>query len=71
VPDGCAQRVVALAKAAGVALTPAGSTHPYRKDPDDRVIRIAPTFPVLKEVAPAAEGVAICVRLAAAERAQA
>jgi DNA-binding transcriptional MocR family regulator len=70
VPDGCAQRVVALAKAAGVALTPAGSTHPYRKDPDDRVIRIAPTFPELKEVVPAAEGVAVCVLLAAAERAQ-
>jgi DNA-binding transcriptional MocR family regulator len=71
VPDGCAQRVVALAKAAGVALTPAGSTHPYRKDPDDRVIRIAPTFPEPREVTPAAEGVATCVRLAAAERAQA
>ena len=68
VPEGTARQVVALAKAAGIALTPAGSTHPYGKDPDDRVIRIAPTFPELAEVVTAAEGVAVCVRLASAER---
>ena len=68
VPKGCAQRVVALAKEAGVALTPAGATHPYGKDPDDRTIRIAPTFPELAEVAQAAEGVALCVLLAIAEK---
>jgi DNA-binding transcriptional MocR family regulator len=67
VPKGCAQMVVALAKDAGVALTPAGSTHPYGKDPDDRTIRIAPTFPDLPEVATAVEGVAACVLLAAAK----
>ena len=50
-------------------LTPAGATHPYGKDPEDRTIRIAPTFPQLSEVALAAEGVAICVLLAAAEKA--
>jgi DNA-binding transcriptional MocR family regulator len=67
VGKGCARRVVSLAKEAGVVLTPAGATHPYGKDPDDRTIRIAPTFPDLAEVAQAAEGVAICVLLAAAE----
>jgi len=67
VPKGCAQRVVALAKEAGVALTPAGATHPLGKDPDDRTIRIAPTFPELAEVAQAAEGVALCVLLASEE----
>ncbi|HXP10143.1 MAG TPA: aminotransferase class I/II-fold pyridoxal phosphate-dependent enzyme [Acidobacteriaceae bacterium] len=67
VGKGCAKRVVSLAKEAGVVLTPAGATHPYGKDPDDRTIRIAPTFPDLAEVAQAAEGVAICVLLAAAE----
>jgi DNA-binding transcriptional MocR family regulator len=71
VPPGCAQRVVALAKAAGLELTPAGATHPYGKDPEDRTIRIAPTFPELAEVAQAAEGVALCVRLAAAEKSRA
>jgi DNA-binding transcriptional MocR family regulator len=68
VPAGCAKRVVALAKEAGVVLTPAGATHPYGKDPDDRFIRIAPTFPELEQVAHAAEGVAICVQLACAEK---
>jgi DNA-binding transcriptional MocR family regulator len=68
VPKGCAKRVVALAKEAGVALTPAGATHPLGEDPDDRTIRIAPTFPELPEVAMAAEGVALCVLLAAAEK---
>ncbi len=68
VPQGCARRVIALAKESGVELTPAGSTHPYGKDPDDRTIRIAPTFPGLPEVASAAEGVAACVLLAVAEQ---
>jgi DNA-binding transcriptional MocR family regulator len=68
VPNGCARRVITLAKEAGIELTPAGATHPLGKDPDDRVIRIAPTFPELKEVAEAAEGVAACVLLAAAEQ---
>ncbi len=67
VPEGCAKQVVKLAKEAGVELTPAGATHPYGKDPQDRTIRIAPSFPELAEVAPAAEGVAVCVLLAASE----
>ncbi|HVB35270.1 MAG TPA: aminotransferase class I/II-fold pyridoxal phosphate-dependent enzyme [Patescibacteria group bacterium] len=68
VPRSCARRVVALAKEAGLALTPAGATHPLAEDPDDRTIRIAPTFPELSEVALAAEGVALCVLLAIAEK---
>jgi len=68
VPTGCAKRVVALAKDAGVVLTPAGATHPYGKDPEDRTIRIAPSFPNLAEVQQAAKAVALCVQLAAAEK---
>ena len=68
VPRGCARRVVTLAKEAGIELTPAGATHPHGNDPDDRTIRIAPTFPELPEVAQAAEGVALCVLLATAEK---
>jgi DNA-binding transcriptional MocR family regulator len=59
--DGCAKEVVRLAKDAGVELTPAGSTWPYGRDPHDRNIRIAPTFPDLATVALAAEGVALSV----------
>ncbi|GAB3655631.1 aminotransferase class I/II-fold pyridoxal phosphate-dependent enzyme [Actinocorallia lasiicapitis] len=69
VPEGCAKRVVALAKEAGVALTPAGATHPYGDDPFDRTIRVAPTFPVLSELETAIEGLATCVRLAGFEKA--
>jgi DNA-binding transcriptional MocR family regulator len=67
VPPGRAKRVVDLAKQAGIALTPAGSTHPYLNDPDDRTIRIAPTFPELRDIAEAAEGLCVCVRMATIE----
>ena len=62
--DGCAAQVVALAKGAGVELTPAGATHPYGRDPHDRTIRIAPSFPEPAEVAQAAEGVVLSVLVA-------
>jgi DNA-binding transcriptional MocR family regulator len=68
VPDGTAAQIVRLAKEAGLALTPAGATHPYGEDPQDRTIRLAPTFPPLLEVEKAMAGVAVCVRLALAER---
>jgi DNA-binding transcriptional MocR family regulator len=68
VPDGTASEVVRLAKEAGIALTPAGSTHPYGKDPEDRIIRLAPTFPELAEVERAMTGVTTCVRLAIASK---
>jgi DNA-binding transcriptional MocR family regulator len=61
---------VQLAKEAGIALTPAGASFPHGKDPDDRNIRLAPTFPVLEEVTAAMEAVATCVLLAAAEALQ-
>ncbi len=67
VPDGCATRVVQLAKGAGIALTPAGASFPHGKDPRDRNIRLAPSFPELEEVRTAMAGVATCVALAAAE----
>ncbi len=63
-----ASRVVALAKGAGVALTPAGATFPYGQDPADRNIRIAPTFPSPDDVATATEALTLCVLLAATEQ---
>lgn len=67
VPEGCAKAVVAKAKEAGIALTPAGATHPHGNDPKDRTIRIAPTFPALEEVEEAIAGLATCIRLVATE----
>ena len=69
VVPGTATRVVALAKEAGIALTPAGSSFPHGDDPNDANIRIAPTMPPLDEVTTAMDGVATCVLLAAAEQA--
>ena len=65
VPDGCAAAVVRLAADAGIALTPAGATHPYGRDPRDRTIRLAPTFPSLTDLEQAMRGLVTCVRLAA------
>jgi DNA-binding transcriptional MocR family regulator len=67
VPDGCASRVVELAKGAGVALTPAGATHPHGVDPRDRTIRLAPTYPTVDQVEAATRAVATCVLLASVE----
>ncbi len=69
VPDGCAARTVGLAKEAGIALTPAGATFPYGKDPRDSNIRLAPTFPSLPDLEKATEGLTVCVKLAAVEKA--
>ena len=68
VVDGTAARVVELAKAAGIALTPAGAAYPYGQDRADHHIRIAPTFPTPEDVALAIDGLATCVLLAATEK---
>ena len=62
-----AERVVALAKEAGVALTPAGATYPHGRDPNNANIRISPTRPPLADVKKAMEVVAVCVELASEE----
>ena len=62
--NGCARRVVQLAAEAGVKLTPAGSTYPYQKDPCDRNIRIAPSFPAVADIRTATEVLAVSLELA-------
>ena len=66
--EGCASRVVELAAGAGIALTAAGAPFPYGKDPGDRVIRLAPTYPPLSELAEALDGLVLCIKLATIER---
>jgi len=65
-PEGAAKRTVALAKEAGITLTPAGAAFPYGRDPKDRHIRIAPSFPSLDEITKAAQGIALSLRVALA-----
>lgn len=61
--DGCAAEVIRIAAEAGVTLTGAGAAFPYGKDPRDRNIRIAPSFPTLEEVEKAMEVLCICIIL--------
>lgn len=66
--DGCAKDIVAKCKEAGVTLTGAGATFPYKKDPHDSNIRIAPSFPTLEELKITAELFVLCVKLASVEK---
>ncbi len=66
--EGTAARSIALAKNAGIALTGAGSAFPYGNDPEDRNIRLAPSFPSLDDLQKSMDGVATCVLLAATEK---
>jgi DNA-binding transcriptional MocR family regulator len=64
VPAGKAKQVVSLAREAGLILTPAGATFPGGVDPEDRNIRIAPTYPTAGELEEALKLFSICVKLA-------
>lgn len=66
--DGCAKTVVQMCKDAGVTMTGAGATYPYKKDPHDSNIRIAPTFPPIDELAKALDVFTLCVKLASARK---
>ena len=66
--EGCAKAVVAKCKEAGVVLTSAGATYPYKNDPKDCNIRIAPTYPTKEEMGMAAELFALCVKLVTVEK---
>lgn len=67
-PEGTAKRIVALAKEAGVTMTGAGATYPYKNDPHDSNIRIAPTLPPLDELETAIKVFVCCVKLASVEK---
>ncbi|HHW30774.1 MAG TPA: aminotransferase class I/II-fold pyridoxal phosphate-dependent enzyme [Clostridiaceae bacterium] len=66
--DGCAKKVVKMASEAGVKLTSAGATFPYGKDPRDRNIRIAPSYPPISELKQAIELFCVCVQIASIEK---
>lgn len=65
---GCATRVHALCKEMGVSLTPAGAAYPYHKDPKDSHLRIAPSYPNLKEIKEATKILALAIKIAIIEK---
>ncbi len=67
-PKGCAARIHALCKEAGVTMTPPGATHPYHDDPDDAFLRIAPSYPSPDELAKAMDIFTLAARMACVEK---
>ncbi len=65
-PEGSAKAIVSLAKELGVTMTGAGATWPYKQDPHDSNIRIAPTFPSLEDLGAALDVFVLCVKLVSA-----
>ena len=65
---GCARRTIALCAEAGLIMTAAGATYPYGSDPKDSNIRIAPTFPDVKQLKQAMKLFCVAVELAALEK---
>ena len=65
---GCAKRTLELCKRLGVTFTAAGATHPYGIDPEDSMIRIAPSYPPIEELEAAMEVFCVCLKLTALEK---
>lgn len=66
--EGCAKAIVQKCNEAGVVLTGAGATYPYKRDPKDSNIRLAPTFPTLEELAMATDLFVLCVKMVSVEK---
>lgn len=66
--DGCAKRVGALCKEAGLVITEAGATYPLGIDDRDKNIRIAPTFTKTEELDTACRILICATKIACIEK---
>jgi DNA-binding transcriptional MocR family regulator len=66
--EGCAKKIVEKCKELGITLTGAGATFPYKKDPKDSNIRIAPSYLTPEEMHDAMEVFVVCVKLVSVEK---
>ena len=64
---GTAKRCVQLCAEAGVKFTPAGSVFPYGVDPEDKNIRLAPSYPTTEQLYQSINVFCICQKIAALE----
>lgn len=66
--EGCASKVVKMAKECGVAVTPAGSSFPYHIDDKDTNIRIAPSLPPVEDLKVAMHVLCVCIKIVSLEK---
>jgi aspartate/methionine/tyrosine aminotransferase len=65
---GTAAQIYQMAKKAGVTLTDAGAPFPYGKDPEDKNLRISPSFPEVAELQTAIDVLCLATKLAVIEK---
>lgn len=64
---GTAKRCLQLCGDLGVKFTEAGATFPYGLDPEDKNVRIAPSYPPVDQLCSAMKVFCLCQRIAALE----
>ena len=64
---GTAKRCVGMCKDAGVVFTGAGAAFPYGIDPEDKNIRLAPSYPSTEDLYKSMNVFCICQKIAALE----
>ena len=65
---GCAKKVVGMCKEVGMVMTGAGATYPYKNDPEDKNIRIAPSFATPEDLLEASKILCVCTKIATIEK---
>ena len=64
---GTSRRCVELCKGVGVVLTDSGAAYPYGIDPEDKNIRIAPSYPTTEQLYTSMHVFCLCQKIAALE----